>query len=310
MKRKTISKLLSKKFRDWVESIKDPRVQELVKKNTIITGGAIASMLDHEKVNDYDLYFTTKETALAVACYYVAQFNDINMRGTASVEIGQGQSLEDLDAGKGIEGLYKPHYDPERIWIHIPSRGVAGEPVAGVAGEELGDTVEEFEAGEETTVDTRNKYQPVFLSQNAITLSDKIQLIIRFYGDATEIHKNFDFVHCTNYWESKTGKTIFKHQALEALLTKELVYVGSKYPVCSLIRTRKFIKRGYSITAGTYLKMILQCNELDLFDLDVLEDQLTGVDSAYFMMMISAVRTNNPDKLNASYLCEIIDRIF
>jgi len=55
--------------------------------------------------------------------------------------------------------------------------------------------------------------------------------------------------------------------------------------------------------------MILQCNELDLFNIDVLEDQLVGVDSAYFMQVIRLVR-ENPEKMNAAYLIEIIDRIF
>ena len=62
--------------------------------------------------------------------------------------------------------------------------------------------------------------------------------------------------------------------------------MGSKYPLCSIIRTRKFIQRGYTINAGQYLKMAMQLNELDLKDVSVLQDQLIGVDSAYFDMVI------------------------
>jgi hypothetical protein len=90
--------------------------------------------------------------------------------------------------------------------------------------------------------------------------------------------------------------------------------MGSKYPLCSIIRTRKFINRGWHINAGQYLKMCLQLNELDLNNIDVLEDQLIGVDSAYFMMLIDSIRnkqlTDDNFELNNSYIISIIDKIF
>jgi hypothetical protein len=75
MKAKTIKAILTKKHNSFVESISDKKVRDLVKKNSIITGGSIVSMLQNEDVNDYDYYFTNKETVLAVANYYVGQFN-------------------------------------------------------------------------------------------------------------------------------------------------------------------------------------------------------------------------------------------
>ena len=102
--------------------------------------------------------------------------------------------------------------------------------------------------------------------------------------------------------------------ALESILSKTLVYEGSKYPLCSVIRTRKFIKRGWHINAGQYLKMFFQISELDLTDIAVLEDQLVGVDSAYFMMLIEALRDrmkkDEEFKISTEYVTTIIDRIF
>ena len=90
--------------------------------------------------------------------------------------------------------------------------------------------------------------------------------------------------------------------------------MGSKYPLCSIIRTRKFIKRGWNINAGQYLKMVLQLNELDLKDLNVFKDQLTGVDSAYFNqainMIIEKQEEDSSFKIDNTYLFEIINRIF
>ena len=57
-----------------------------------------------------------------------------------------------------------------------------------------------------------------------------------------------------------------------------------------------------------------QLSQLDLNDVDVLEEQLIGVDSAYFMQIIEMVRKKkeeNPDfKIDSTYLGELIDKIF
>ena len=313
MKRRTIQKVIRRKFDDWVKSIREPRVQELVKKNSIVSGGCITSMLLNEKVNDYDIYFTDRNTAQAVAEYYVNWFNEYG-KTKAYVQVGPGEPPKEGEEYDETV-FYKPHYEPNRVSIFIPSAGVAGEPQAGIAGETLDQDVEEYEEGEggiDIMPDCSTKYRPVFLSQNAITLTNGIQLVVRFHGLPEEIHKNFDFVHCKNHWLSTTGKVYFGWGALEAILTKELVYIGSLYPVCSILRTRKFIKRGWSITAGTYLKMILQCNDLDLHDINVLEEQLIGVDSAYFMQLISALKKVDRDdsRMSTPYISEILDRIF
>src|SRR5690606_25046051 len=153
-------------------------------------------------------------------------------------------------------------------------------------------------------------YRPVFMSTNAITLSHRVQIVMRFYGEPDTIHENYDFVHCTNYWKSWDNELVLRQPALEALLARELRYVGSKYPICSIIRLRKFIHRGWTINAGQILKMAMQVSELDLKDPAVLEDQLTGVDSAYFIQLMAKLKEHDPEKVNAAYLVEIIDRMF
>nr|MCU0343906.1 T9SS type A sorting domain-containing protein [Ignavibacterium sp.] len=51
------------------------------------------------------------------------------------------------------------------------------------------------------------KYRPVFISENAITLSDKVQLVIRFYGTPAEIHDNYDYAHCMCYFDLSVSLT-------------------------------------------------------------------------------------------------------
>jgi len=280
LNKRAIKSVLQKKHNSFVNSIKDEKVRDLVDKHSIITGGCIASMLLGEKINDFDYYFDSRNVALEVTKYYVEEFNRI--RGAEIAE------LREKDNG--------------RISIFISSDGIAEE--------NYGDEDEDLPAEDNTKQD----YRPIFLTSNAITLSNKIQLVIRFFGSPEEIHENYDFVHCTNYWYSKTGELVLNQAALESLLSKELYYVGSKYPLCSLIRTRKFIKRGWNINAGQYLKMAMQLNELDLRDVETLEEQLIGVDITYFQMLIEALnerKEKNKDfAYDSGYIATIVDRIF
>ena len=93
-------------------------------------------------------------------------------------------------------------------------------------------------------------------------------------------------------------------------MARELRDVGSKYPICSLIRLRKFVRRGWYVNAGQILKMVMQVSELDLKSVEVLEDQLTGVDVAYFLEVIDKLKAKDPQKVNTAYLVEILDRMF
>jgi hypothetical protein len=158
----------------------------------------------------------------------------------------------------------------------------------------------------------KNKYRPVFMSANAITLSDQIQIVIRFYGDAAEIHKNFDFVHCTNYYTSADNTLTVNEPALLSLMNKKLVYVGTLYPVCTIVRLRKFLRRGWTFDAGLALKIAHQMSNFDLTDPVVLEDQLTGVDAAYFTELIEILKKDKAEgkTIDDTYLMNLIDRMF
>jgi len=300
MKAKTIKAVLTKKHKEFIATIQDEEVRELVRKNSIITGGSIVSMLLGEKVNDFDYYFTNKETVSAVTNYYVNKFNELN-----------------------------PDKDPKPVVVETENRVRIRVQSAGVASEGQKSEYQYFETVDPTEgtnfidevmdvlkkeQEEKQSYRPIFLSDNAITLSGKIQLVIRFYGEPEEIHDNYDFAHAMCYWRSENNHLDLPRNSLEAIITKELVYKGSKYPLASVIRTRKFIQRGWSINAGQFLKMCLQINELDLKDVKVLEDQLTGMDAAYFVQVLSQIKKRMDEdenfKLTSAYLIEIIDRMF
>lgn len=292
MNSKNIAKSLSAKLNDWCNSIDDKEIIKTIKENAIVTGGAFVSLLNGEKPNDYDIYFKTKESVKKIAEYYASKWNETH-KDKAMVTI--------------IE-------EDEKIQCYIKSSGAVMEDAENGIDDESENTEPFIEESEEEQKEEKPKYRARYFSTNAISLSNDIQIIIRFYGDIEEIHTNYDFIHCTCSYDFKENKVNLPSRALEAIINKELYYVGSKYPLCSIIRTRKFIKRGWNINAGQYLKMALQLNELDLKDLSVFKDQLTGVDSAYFNqaidMIVKKQEEDNTFKIDNTYLFEIINRIF
>lgn len=315
MKAKTIKAVIRKKIDEWLASIDVESVREIAASNVIVTGGAIASMLLGERVNDFDIYLRTRQAALVLAKYYAERFTPKQKNGIPC-QIWVDHEQEDqrirlVVKSAGIaseEGTAKPY----QYFEGRPAEEAASY-VSGVM-QDPGDAVDMADEVETavlaTNDDGKPTYRPVFLSTNAITLSQRIQIILRFYGEPDEIHENYDFVHCTSFWSSWDNTLVLRPNALEALLSKELRYVGSKYPICSIIRLRKFIRRGWTINAGQILKMVMQVSELDLKNPAVLQDQLTGVDVAYFVQVIQALHEKDPDKVNAAYVCEIIDRMF
>jgi hypothetical protein len=325
MKAKTINKVLNSKFQDWLKSIKKEEVKKLVEANTIITGGCIASMLLKEEVNDFDIYFTNKETVLAVARYYVDEL--IRLGNNKFKDSNNNVLIEVIDCDNSSHSCGIGH-QTGRVKIHIKSAGIAGAQTNGdyqyfeSRPPEEGEDYVESIVNEVTKLDnkkiddtkSKEKYRPVFASANAITLSDKIQIVLRFYGEQDKIHQHYDYIHCTNYWTSADKEVVLHAKALESALSKELIYVGSKYPVCSVIRTRKFLKRGWTINAGQYLKMCFQISKLDLSNIEILEDQLIGVDAAYFGQLIDLMKErqekDKDSKVDYGYLASIIDKIF
>jgi hypothetical protein len=290
---KAIKHTCMNKFNAWVDSIENEQLAKKVRKHAYITGGAICSMLLDEKVNDFDIYFDDLDTATDVAVYYINKLDP-----TLEISASGYEKVEDPDVE--VEGIMSMDEDRcSQVKITIPSSGVL-EPTQ-IKGEKPED---------------EQRFYPRFISSNAITLSDKIQLIIRFVGDPEIVHTYFDYVHCTCYWQAgryRTGKLVTKTDALVSILTKNLVYVGSLYPLAALIRIKKFVKRGWTISAGQMLKVIWQTNKLDLSNVSVLADQLTGVDLSYFSMLISILGKkveSDPDfAVDYSYVCELLERL-
>lgn len=276
-----------------VEEIDRKKFENDLKDDLILTGGSITSMLVNEKINDFDYYFKTRAMATKVAQLYVSQLSTSN------------EKVSDIGIRDTIDG----------IEVVIKSAGVSSGDGAELENYEYFESLTPEEVSQYfkklSTKQREVPYKASLISSNAISLTNNIQFILRFVGEPEVIHKNFDFVHCKNYWTAKTG-LVLKQDALEAILAKQLKYSSSRFPICSLLRLRKFIRRGWSISAGEILKICFDINKLDLKDVNVLQEQLTGVDVAYFNQLISLIKADqgNGIDIDDTYIINVIDRVF
>ena len=285
MQIKTIEKNIRSKMNAWLLTITDEELRGKIKNNLLVSGGSITSMLLMQDVNDFDVYIKDMDVLMELTAYYVKQF-------PVAIEILDGRKrIEYLNLIQYRQGIYKiavENLKPGQVKLFFTDR---------TGGLATGHNKEDA------------NYIPTFFSPNAISLSNNVQIITRFHGNNEEIHKTFDFIHATNYFTFKDGVMTNK-EALESIICKQLKYQGSLYPLTSIIRMKKFIKRVWGINAGEILKIMFQISELDLKDPNVLEDQLIGIDVAYFAQLIEILRTISPEKITSSYLNEIIDRVF
>ena len=286
MKIKTIERVVKAKLQAWLDSIEDSKLRADVKCNVVLSGGSITSLLLQEPVNDFDVYIKDIDVLERLALYYVNR-----------IEVLNGNRKEQYIKEKSKHSGFEADDDLSQLMVMFKSLH-PGQIKLAIGG-----------AGIEASKDDDKPFHPVFYSQNAISLSDQIQIVLRFSGTVEEIHKSFDFIHATNYFTFDEG-LVTNVKALECILTKELKYQGSLYPLTSIIRMKKFIGRKWTMNAGEVLKILFQVSELDLKDPVVLEEQLIGVDIAYFSQLIEILRGVDPKLINAQYLGKMIDKVF
>ncbi len=329
MKQITIKKAMRWKMRNWLKSITDENLRRDIAKSAYVTGGSIASMLLGEKVNDFDIYFKDKETLVKVCEYYITQFKKNNPDNNVEMKVRDSKEVN-------LNGVEEDVVD-----IFVRSSGVAESTIQkainiddlladingmsdSVSDPDIGDDdpaiLDDLDATKTRISGGGDTYQPMFITSNAITLSNKIQIVVRFYGEPEEVHKNYDFVHCTNWYDLATDQLVLQKEALESLMSRDLKYVGTLFPICSLFRIRKFVERGWRITAGEMVKIAMQTRKIDWDNVQVLKSQLMGVDTTHFRIFIKTLEDDIAQKkalnnayafkFDETYVFELLDKIF
>lgn len=236
-----------------------------------------------------------KDLIVSGGCFVsMIQNEDVNdydcyFRTKATASLVARYYLEQMDGYNKICDRVK--IEEDRVKIFIKSNGILSNKYT------------------EKDKEAKIRYKPVFVTSNAITLSHDIQLIMRFSGEAEELHKNFDFIHTKSFYDYHNAKLVIPKSVYESIMNKRLIFTNSKYPVCSLFRLKKFMKRGWNISAGEIFKISYGVSKLDLNNIEVLKEQLIGVDSLYFCRFIQLLQ-DQPERIEESVIMEMINKVF
>jgi hypothetical protein len=137
------------------------------------------------------------------------------------------------------------------------------------------------------------KFEKTYRTDVAITYARedglKIQAIImpNLIGlPANEVIDRFDYSVCMGAYDFDTSSFVLGDTFLEHIAARELVYnVNGKYPIASLFRLRKYIRKGYTISGTESIKLALSINALHIQDYKQLKEQLEGIDTLFLKEM-------------------------
>jgi hypothetical protein len=110
----------------------------------------------------------------------------------------------------------------------------------------------------------------------------RYQLISAEFGLPGTIIQKFDFTMCMGAWRPETGEFILDDLFLKHVAQKRLCYnANGVYPICSLWRAAKFIKRGWRLPGIEAIKLALAINNIGIKDYGELKKQLMGIDTIF-----------------------------
>ena len=176
-------------------------------------------MLLNTPVNDYDIYLKDMNVLIRLANYYCPNQVLDGRKRQSYIE----KDFPEFDEDNPFWLESNEKYAPEQLCRYLSLKKDQVKLDVQSIGERRDCLAKDNEG-------KLLKYQVSFLSQNAISLTDDIQVVLRFHGNAEQIHKTFDFIHATNYFTFEEGLVTNK-AALESILTKSLKYQGSLYPL-------------------------------------------------------------------------------
>lgn len=111
-----------------------------------------------------------------------------------------------------------------------------------------------------TSGNTETKFSVKLITENAINLSDKIQLVVKFTGTPEQVTSKFDWQHIKSYFyfdKLKGYQLVFVDDVYRLIVEKELIYTGSDYPLSSLLRLKKYLKKGWNVSNSTIVHIVL-----------------------------------------------------
>ena len=123
-----------------------------------------------------------------------------------------------------------------------------------------------------------------------ISNGHRVQLVKVITGAPQNVIETFDFTVCQAAYQFYDGfffgKDFFQHLAQRRLVFN----VAAEYPICSLYRLAKFVKRGFHFSGIDAIKLGLRIQALDISDVKELRRQLMGIDTLFLKELTDSLK--------------------
>ena len=151
-------------------------------------------------------------------------------------------------------------------------------------------------------------FKVVFTSPNAISYKkDKIciQLIIipELIGlGYIKLLEEFDFTICMGAFSMEENKFYHAENFLTDLNERRLIFnIKAKYPMASMYRILKYIKKGYKVSGLEIVKIGLSIHNLKMVDYKDLRKQLMGIDTLFLKELTDDLLSKDKDNLEYDF---------
>lgn len=99
---------------------------------------------------------------------------------------------------------------------------------------------------------------------------------------AKKVFDHYDYTICMGGYSFKHDAFFFDDLFFKHLAQRRLVFNHkTDFPLCSLVRAAKYVKRGYTISGVEQLKLALTVNNLSIKTYKSLRDQMLGIDTMF-----------------------------
>lgn len=135
----------------------------------------------------------------------------------------------------------------------------------------------------------------------------RYQFVKVLTGTLRNVIDNFDFTICMAAWSQQHG-FLLDESFLHHLSQRRLVFnIKAAYPICSLYRARKFIKRGFTMNGIEAIKLGLTIQNLDLSSYADLRKQLMGIDTMFLKDLTDSLKGQEQKEYDKKEFFEMLD---
>jgi hypothetical protein len=280
-------------FNSKINSICTKKLEELTDKGylkidllagSFFAGGLITSIAKDEKIKDYDLFFTNPKSAKKAINFFLGYH------------------------------AWSPNFDIEFVKDDKNPNLHRGKLVSKKEGLTVDNFIENFNRN--FSKNKSNSIHPQFLSNNAMMLSNGVQLIFRFVGEPDEVFSTFDYEHCKAYWRPcptgfKPGEVVFRGKSLESLAKNEVMYTGNtRFVLAAISRLNKFITRGWTIAPSSLLAIASSASKICWENEEQLREELLGIYGIDPKVLEEIIKYSRTEKdLNLDKVIEMLGEV-